>query len=212
MAYALQPFWSKRNYIFILTNPVSTQKMVSADLAILYDDYFRTKWSFWPSSWFGGTWETCQCNSVWLLNCLFLTDTASSVRSNTCSFLLTLQTAKTKVINSCLNPIWNEEMRFTMKQPAAVMEFVSFYCISHAELTANAKKLCSEHHSWRDLCLKKFIIFVTQNSGYRNCAYCTHQYWSTRYYLWPRIVSVEKMHYCSRRINLSLTIDLDNSY
>jgi hypothetical protein len=34
-----------------------------------------------------------------------------------------------------------------MKQPAAVMEFVSFYCISHAELTANAKKLCSEHHS-----------------------------------------------------------------
>jgi hypothetical protein len=67
------------------------------------------------------------------------------VSSNTCFLLLTLQTAKTKVINSCLNPVWNEEMAFSMKEPAGVIKFVSFYCISHAEPSANVKRQHSEH-------------------------------------------------------------------
>jgi hypothetical protein len=46
MTYAVQPFWTKRNYICILPNPVSTQKMVSADLAILYDINFVLNYHF----------------------------------------------------------------------------------------------------------------------------------------------------------------------
>ncbi|KAL6600604.1 hypothetical protein ACP70R_045404 [Stipagrostis hirtigluma subsp. patula] len=35
-------------------------------------------------------------------------------------------TAKTKVINSCLNPVWNEEMTFSMKEPVGVIKFEVF--------------------------------------------------------------------------------------
>jgi Ca2+-dependent lipid-binding protein len=35
-------------------------------------------------------------------------------------------TAKAKVINSCLNPVWNEEMAFSMKEPAGVIKFEVF--------------------------------------------------------------------------------------
>ncbi|KAF8760541.1 hypothetical protein HU200_010053 [Digitaria exilis] len=35
-------------------------------------------------------------------------------------------TAKTKVINSCLNPVWNEEMAFSMKEPVGVIKFEVF--------------------------------------------------------------------------------------
>ncbi|KAK3132462.1 hypothetical protein QOZ80_6AG0522080 [Eleusine coracana subsp. coracana] len=35
-------------------------------------------------------------------------------------------TAKTKVINSCLNPVWNEEMAFSMKEPAGIIRFEVF--------------------------------------------------------------------------------------
>jgi hypothetical protein len=38
-----------------------------------------------------------------------------------------MQTTKTKVINSCLNPVWNEEMTFSMKEPVGIIKFVSFY-------------------------------------------------------------------------------------
>ncbi|KAJ0081923.1 hypothetical protein Patl1_09601 [Pistacia atlantica] len=31
------------------------------------------------------------------------------------------QTAKTKVINSCLNPVWNEELSFTLTEPVGVL-------------------------------------------------------------------------------------------
>ncbi|CAN6195335.1 unnamed protein product [Urochloa humidicola] len=34
--------------------------------------------------------------------------------------------AKTKVINSCLNPVWNEEMTFPMKEPVGVIKFEVF--------------------------------------------------------------------------------------
>ncbi|XP_062080425.1 probable ADP-ribosylation factor GTPase-activating protein AGD11 [Humulus lupulus] len=33
------------------------------------------------------------------------------------------QTAKTKVINSCLNPVWNEELTFSLKEPNGVLNF-----------------------------------------------------------------------------------------
>jgi Ca2+-dependent lipid-binding protein len=33
---------------------------------------------------------------------------------------------KTKVINSCLNPVWNEEMSFSIEEPAGVIKFVGF--------------------------------------------------------------------------------------
>ncbi|XP_071920324.1 protein C2-DOMAIN ABA-RELATED 11 isoform X1 [Coffea arabica] len=32
------------------------------------------------------------------------------------------QTAKTKVINSCLNPVWNEEFSFTFSEPVGVLK------------------------------------------------------------------------------------------
>ncbi|KAJ8760206.1 hypothetical protein K2173_011062 [Erythroxylum novogranatense] len=36
------------------------------------------------------------------------------------------QTAKTKVINSCLNPVWNEELSFTLTEPAGVLKLEVF--------------------------------------------------------------------------------------
>ncbi|WMV23749.1 hypothetical protein MTR67_017134 [Solanum verrucosum] len=36
------------------------------------------------------------------------------------------QTAKTKVINSCLNPVWNEEFCFTISEPAEVLKLEVF--------------------------------------------------------------------------------------
>ncbi|XP_008778261.1 protein C2-DOMAIN ABA-RELATED 11-like isoform X3 [Phoenix dactylifera] len=36
------------------------------------------------------------------------------------------QTAKTKVINSCLNPVWNEELTFSMKEPLGVLKLEVF--------------------------------------------------------------------------------------
>ncbi|OAY65853.1 protein C2-DOMAIN ABA-RELATED 11-like [Ananas comosus] len=35
-------------------------------------------------------------------------------------------TAKTKVINSCLNPVWNEEFAFSVKEPLGVVKFEVF--------------------------------------------------------------------------------------
>ncbi|ONK58305.1 uncharacterized protein A4U43_C09F10800 [Asparagus officinalis] len=34
------------------------------------------------------------------------------------------QTAKTKVINSCLNPVWNEELTFSIKDPLSELKLV----------------------------------------------------------------------------------------
>ncbi|CAM0950777.1 unnamed protein product [Alopecurus aequalis] len=34
--------------------------------------------------------------------------------------------AKTKVINSCLNPVWNEEMVFSIKEPVGIIKFEVF--------------------------------------------------------------------------------------
>ncbi|KAK1629810.1 hypothetical protein QYE76_004125 [Lolium multiflorum] len=34
--------------------------------------------------------------------------------------------AKTKVINSCLNPVWNEEMVFSIEEPVGVIKFEVF--------------------------------------------------------------------------------------
>ena len=39
---------------------------------------------------------------------------------------LLYQTAKTKVINSCLNPVWNEELSFSLMDPVGVLYLVSF--------------------------------------------------------------------------------------
>ncbi|KAJ8465831.1 hypothetical protein OPV22_028383 [Ensete ventricosum] len=36
------------------------------------------------------------------------------------------QSAKTKVINSCLNPVWNEEMIFTLKEPLGILNLEVF--------------------------------------------------------------------------------------
>ncbi|KAL6863749.1 hypothetical protein ACP4OV_016652 [Aristida adscensionis] len=36
------------------------------------------------------------------------------------------ETAKTKVINSCLNPVWNEEVVFAVKEPVGVIKFEVF--------------------------------------------------------------------------------------
>ncbi|XP_010530076.1 PREDICTED: protein C2-DOMAIN ABA-RELATED 11-like [Tarenaya hassleriana] len=36
------------------------------------------------------------------------------------------QSAKTKVINNCLNPVWNEELSFTLTDPAAVLTLEVF--------------------------------------------------------------------------------------
>ncbi|GMY36601.1 protein C2-DOMAIN ABA-RELATED 11 isoform X1 [Fagus crenata] len=36
------------------------------------------------------------------------------------------QTAKTKVINSCLNPVWNEELTFSLTEPVGVLNFEVF--------------------------------------------------------------------------------------
>ncbi|VFQ97808.1 unnamed protein product [Cuscuta campestris] len=36
------------------------------------------------------------------------------------------QAAKTKVINSCLNPVWNEEFTFPLSQPAGVLKLKVF--------------------------------------------------------------------------------------
>uniref|UniRef100_A0A453KI99 C2 domain-containing protein n=1 Tax=Aegilops tauschii subsp. strangulata TaxID=200361 RepID=A0A453KI99_AEGTS len=35
------------------------------------------------------------------------------------------KSAKTKVINSCLNPVWNEEMVFSVREPLGIIKFVS---------------------------------------------------------------------------------------
>ncbi|RWV92917.1 hypothetical protein BHE74_00042030 [Ensete ventricosum] len=40
-----------------------------------------------------------------------------------------MASAKTKVINSCLNPVWNEEMIFTLKEPLGILNLV-FDCVS----------------------------------------------------------------------------------
>lgn len=37
------------------------------------------------------------------------------------------QSAKTKVINNCLNPVWDEELSFTLKDPAAVLALVCLH-------------------------------------------------------------------------------------
>uniref|UniRef100_A0A6N2K822 C2 domain-containing protein n=1 Tax=Salix viminalis TaxID=40686 RepID=A0A6N2K822_SALVM len=34
------------------------------------------------------------------------------------------QTAKTKVINSCLNPVWNEELSFSLREPVGVLRSI----------------------------------------------------------------------------------------
>ncbi|CAD5334250.1 unnamed protein product [Arabidopsis thaliana] len=36
------------------------------------------------------------------------------------------ESAKTKVINNCLNPVWNEELSFTLGDPAAVLALEVF--------------------------------------------------------------------------------------
>lgn len=36
------------------------------------------------------------------------------------------QTAKTKVINSCLNPVWNEELSFSLTEPVGVLNLEVF--------------------------------------------------------------------------------------
>ncbi|XP_010538446.1 PREDICTED: protein C2-DOMAIN ABA-RELATED 11 isoform X2 [Tarenaya hassleriana] len=36
------------------------------------------------------------------------------------------QSAKTKVINNCLNPVWNEELSFTLTDPAALLSLEVF--------------------------------------------------------------------------------------
>ncbi|KAL2495502.1 Calcium-dependent lipid-binding (CaLB domain) family protein [Forsythia ovata] len=36
------------------------------------------------------------------------------------------QTAKTKVINSCLNPVWNEEFSFSLPEPVGVLKLEVF--------------------------------------------------------------------------------------
>ncbi|KAI5583293.1 hypothetical protein POPTR_006G004600v4 [Populus trichocarpa] len=36
------------------------------------------------------------------------------------------QTAKTKVINSCLNPVWNEELSFSLREPVGVLSLEVF--------------------------------------------------------------------------------------
>nr|GMC53220.1 protein C2-DOMAIN ABA-RELATED 11-like [Ipomoea batatas] len=36
------------------------------------------------------------------------------------------QTAKTKVINSCLNPVWNEDFSFSLSEPAGVLKLQVF--------------------------------------------------------------------------------------
>ncbi|KAI3711208.1 hypothetical protein L2E82_41123 [Cichorium intybus] len=36
------------------------------------------------------------------------------------------QTAKTKVVNSCLNPVWNEEMSFSLVEPVDVLNLEVF--------------------------------------------------------------------------------------
>ncbi|ONM53792.1 protein C2-DOMAIN ABA-RELATED 11 isoform X1 [Zea mays] len=45
---------------------------------------------------------------------------------------LLVQTTKTKVINSCLNPVWNEEMTFSMKEPVGIIKF-------------------NDHHLWQEV-------------------------------------------------------------
>ncbi|KAB5519034.1 hypothetical protein DKX38_023353 [Salix brachista] len=35
------------------------------------------------------------------------------------------QTAKTKYINSCLNPVWNEELSFSLKEPIGVLSLMN---------------------------------------------------------------------------------------
>lgn len=53
------------------------------------------------------------------------------------------QTAKTKVINSCLNPVWNEEFSFSFSEPVGVLKlevfdkdrFKSDDKMGHAELS-----------------------------------------------------------------------------
>uniref|UniRef100_A0A0D9XBN2 C2 domain-containing protein n=1 Tax=Leersia perrieri TaxID=77586 RepID=A0A0D9XBN2_9ORYZ len=39
---------------------------------------------------------------------------------------LAAMSAKTKVINSCLNPFWNEEMSFSIEEPTGVIKFEVF--------------------------------------------------------------------------------------
>lgn len=41
------------------------------------------------------------------------------------SLFLFCQTAKTKVINSCLNPVWNQEFHFSISEHAQVLKLVS---------------------------------------------------------------------------------------
>ncbi|XP_037433956.1 protein C2-DOMAIN ABA-RELATED 11 [Triticum urartu] len=36
------------------------------------------------------------------------------------------KSAKTKVINSCLNPVWNEEMVFSIREPLGIIKFEVF--------------------------------------------------------------------------------------
>lgn len=43
------------------------------------------------------------------------------------SYLSRLQTAKTKVVNRNLNPVWNEELMFSVPSPPQPLKLVSFY-------------------------------------------------------------------------------------
>ncbi|XP_015940500.1 protein C2-DOMAIN ABA-RELATED 11 isoform X1 [Arachis duranensis] len=40
--------------------------------------------------------------------------------------LTVYQTAKTRVINSCLNPVWNEELNFTLTEPLGLLNLEVF--------------------------------------------------------------------------------------
>jgi hypothetical protein len=64
----------------------------------------------------------------WFVN-IFILDSVKLFYSYT-NFELTYlcylyQTAKTKVINSCLNPVWNEELSFSLSEPVGVLNLVS---------------------------------------------------------------------------------------
>lgn len=107
-----------------------------------------------------------------------------------------LQTAKTKVINSCLNPVWNEEITFSMKEPVGVIKFVRFHYIYMMNLCSCQKTVLDLHFEiftysflgdlFRVLFLYEMTCFaseeisllnaLTKKFGHTICPRCT-QYW-----------------------------------